>query len=266
MTGAPHPGGQTIEWRSSDLEGDNVGALSFPEQIDWGSPAVGQWFLPYPRFEVRAEAAALLVIDMQNYAVRPDMGYGPILQRRAPQLAAYYYPRLRETVIPNNQKLLRGFRGHSLRVVFTRVGPQLADGSDLIPRRRQRDRDQRAEEGAPTLWPVGTPEHAIIDELSPQPGEYVFDKNTAGAFNSTAIEAILRNMGVESLFVTGVATEMCVETTARDASDRGFNVVLVEDGIATFEPLSHLASLYNFAKSYGMVRSADEVLDSLEDG
>jgi nicotinamidase-related amidase len=56
---------------------------------------------------------------------------------------------------------------------------------------------------------------------------------------------------------------MCVETTARDASDRGFNVVIVEDATATFEPKSHIASLYNFAKTYGLVRSTDEVIHLL---
>jgi nicotinamidase-related amidase len=202
---------------------------------------------------------------MQNYVANPDVGYGPILEKIAPQLADYYYKRLKDVVIPSNQKLLSFFRNRGLRVLFTRVGPQLVDGSDMIPRRQKRDQYQRGKHETPTLWPVGTYEHAIIDELKLQPEELILDKNSSGAFNSTGIDQILRNMSIEDLVITGLATEMCVETTARDAADRGFNVVIVEDGTATFEAISHVASLYNFAKTYGMIRNSEEVIHLLKD-
>ncbi len=234
--------------------------LVFPEKIDWHSPIFGEWFLPLPTFDVQPQSTALLLVDLQNYAARPDMGYGPVLYEQAPRLAQYYFSRLRDVVIPANRKLLRAFRQAGLRVMYTRVGPQLPDGSDMIARRRSRDLDQLALHRVPALWTAGTPEHAILDELAPHPGEYIVDKNSSGAFNSTGIDQILRNMGVQSLVITGIATDMCVETTARDASDRGFNVIIAEDATATFEPVSHVASLYNFAKTYGLVRSADEII------
>ncbi len=235
----------------------------FPEQIDWRDPLLGEWFLPLPAFELQSESTTLLLIDLQNYAIRRDMGYGPALLKQAPHLAEYYFDRIERVVIPANVRLLRAFREAGRRVIYTRVGPLLADGADLIPRRRRRDRDQLAEHDAPALWPVGTSEHAIIDELAPRPGELVFDKNSSGAFNSTGIDQILHNLGIESLIITGIATEMCVETTARDASDRGFNVVIVEDATATFEPISHISSLYNWSKTYGLVRCADEIIQWL---
>lgn len=238
--------------------------LSFPEKIDWHSPITGEWFLPLPGFDVRPESTALLLVDLQNYAARPDMGYGPVLRKQAPHLAQYYFCRLQDVVIPANRKLLRAFREAGLRVIYTRVGPQLQDGSDMIARRQRRDLDQLSAHSVPALWAAGTPEYAILDALAPSSGEYIVDKNSSGAFNSTGIDQILRNMGVQSLVITGIATEMCVETTARDASDRGFNVVIAEDATATFEPKSHIASLYNFAKSYGLVRSADEVIQLIK--
>jgi nicotinamidase-related amidase len=239
--------------------------LHFPENLNWHSPAIEAWFLPFPKFKLQAEKCALLIIDIQNYVANPDVGYGPLMKKNTPRLAAYYYKRLQDVVIPSNRNLLNFFRKEELCVLFTRVGPQLADGSDMIRRRQQRDQHQMKKHEMPTLWSVGTYEHAIIDELQPNPEEYILDKNSSGAFNSTGIDQVLRNMSIEDLIITGLATDMCVETTARDAADRGFNVVIVEDGTATFEAISHVASLYNFAKTYGMVRNSEEVIRLLKD-
>lgn len=238
--------------------------LKFPDRIDWDAPVEGGWFLPLPHFQLRKEKLALLIIDMQNYLSLPDVGYGPILHEKMPRRAHYYFSRFRRNVVPANRELLAFFRSQNLRVLFTRVGPLLEDGSNMILRRQDRDRAHREAERIPTLWPIGTYEHKIIDELRPRRNEYVFDKNSSSAFNSTAIDQILRNMGVEDIVITGVATDMCVETTARDAADRGYNIVIVEDGTATFEPISHVASLYNFAKTYGMVQSSNEVIQRIQ--
>jgi nicotinamidase-related amidase len=235
----------------------------FPTKIDWHSPVISPWFLPLPRLQLRAEKCALLIIDMQKYVTDPSLGYGPIMNRKSPELAAYYYGRLDEVVVPTIKRLIDHFRDRNLRVLFTRVGPQLQDGSDLIRRRQTRDLDQMKHEESLTLWPVGSPEHDIIDTLKPRRGEYIFDKNSSSAFNSTAMHQILSNMGIEDLIVTGVATDMCVESTARDAADRGFNVFIIEDGTCSFEEIAHISSLYNLAKTYGMVLASNELLSQL---
>ncbi|MFN0154772.1 MAG: cysteine hydrolase family protein [Gaiella sp.] len=221
------------------------------------------WHFPWPAGEVDLRRAALLVIDMQNYGCNPAVGLGPMLAEHHPRTAAYYLPRLTETVIPNVTRLVSAFRDAVREVVFTRHGPLLADGRDMIERRRRRDVDAIAATNVPALWHRGTFEHELIDQLQPLPDELVVDKNTSSAFNSTGIEWLLRNMGTRTLVVVGMATDMCVETTARDAADRGFDVIVVEDATATFFERHHRAALSGFARVFGQVWMTDDVITSL---
>jgi nicotinamidase-related amidase len=221
------------------------------------------WHMPWPQFEVDWQRAALLVVDMQNYGCNPDAGLGPMLSERHPEIAGYYLPRVTETVVPNARRLLEGFRAAGGRIVFTRHGPLLADGSDMIARRRRRDRDALEATGTPALWHRGTFEHDVVAALAPAPGELVLDKNTSSAFSSTGIEWLLRNMDVDTLVLVGMATDMCVETTARDAADRGFNVIVVEDATATFFEHHHRAALSAFARVFGQVWNSERVLAAL---
>jgi nicotinamidase-related amidase len=220
--------------------------------------------MPWPRFEVDWSRAALVLVDLQNYGCNPDVGLPQLLSERHPEIADYYLPRLAQTVLPNARRLLEGFRAAGRRVVFTRHGPLLADGSDMIARRRRRDVEAVARTGAPALWHRGTFEHEVIAALAPADGELVVDKNTSSAFNSTGFEWLLRNLDVEALVVAGMATDMCVETTARDAADRGFDVVVVEDATATFFEHHHRAALSGFARVFGQVWDTDRVLAALD--
>ena len=221
------------------------------------------WHMPWPRFEVDWNRAALLLIDMQNYGCSSEAGLGPMLSERYPEIANYYLQRVTETVVPNARRLLEAFRGADRRIVFTRHGPLLADGSDMVARRRRRDRESVASTGTPALWHRGTFEHEVVAALAPEPGELVLDKNTSSAFSSTGIEWLLRNMDVETLVLVGMATDMCVETTARDAADRGFNVIVVEDATATFFEHHHRAALSGFARVFGQVWDSERVLAAL---
>lgn len=221
------------------------------------------WHMPWPAFTVDWTRAALVVVDMQNYGCNPAMGVARMLSQRYPDIAAYYVPRLTGTVIPNAVRLLEAFRARGLPVVFTRHGPLLPDGSDMIARRRRRDTDSVTTTDTPTLWHRGTPEHEVIAGLAPRAGELVIDKNTSSAFNSTGIEWLLRNKGIETLVTVGMATDMCVETTARDAADRGFNAIIVEDAAATFFERHHRAALGGFARVFGQVWSTTHVLGAL---
>jgi nicotinamidase-related amidase len=238
------------------------GALSELPPID--SPAtLADWHFPWPALDVDWQRSALLVIDMQNYGCNPAAGLGPMLAQRHPETFSYYVERLTEVVVPNAERLLAAFRAARRQVVFTRHGPLLADGSDMIARRRRRDADAVAATDVPALWHRGTFEHELIAALVPSEGELVLDKNTSSAFNSTGVEWLLRNMGVDALVVAGMATDMCVETTARDAADRGFDVILVEDATITFFERHHRAALSGFARVFGQVWSTDDVLRAL---
>jgi nicotinamidase-related amidase len=221
------------------------------------------WHMPWPGFTIDWRRAALVLVDLQNYGCNPKVGVAAMLAARYPEIASYYIPRLTDVAIPNARRLLDAFRDAGLPVVFTRHGPLLADGSDMIARRRRRDTDSVASTTTPTLWHRGTFEHEVIADLTPRADELVIDKNTSSAFNSTGIEWLLRNKGIDTLILGGMATDMCVETTARDAADRGFNAVIVEDSAATFCERHHRAALSGFARVFGQVRSTDAILAAL---
>ena len=228
---------------------------------DWRA-GIDHWPGSVGPFEVDARRTALLIIDMQNYYVREDGGMTRLLAARFPDILAYLRQRL-AVVIPNQQRLLAFFREHGLRRVFVTVGSELEDGSDQFRRRYERDRRRAAQSGTGVLLHRGSYQHQIIEELSPRRDELVLNKNSSGAFNSTAIDQFLRNMGIETLVIGGLATNLCVETTARDAADRGYQVFLVEDACATFEHEAHVATLRTFARGYGKVGSTAEILEFL---
>jgi nicotinamidase-related amidase len=91
----------------------------------------------------------------------------------------------------------------------------------------------------------------------------VLHKTTMSAFLSTGLELMLRNLGIEQLVFTGLATQACVETTARDAADLGFNCVMVDDACITFTQAAHDATLLNFAATFGRVDVAAAVIKEL---
>jgi len=232
------------------------GTIDSPETLS-------DWVFPWPAFEVDWKRMALLLIDCQNYCANPSVGLGKMLTEKHPQIAAYYLPRLAYVTIPNTRRLLDAFREAGREVIYTRHGALLPDGRDMIARRRRRDTDAQQSTGMPAMWARGSYEHEIIDELKPRAGELVLDKNASGAFNGTAIDQLLRNLGIETLVVVGIATDMCVETTSRDAADRGYNVIVVEDATATYYAEHHRAALSGLSRVFTQVWTTDEVLAGL---
>jgi len=223
------------------------------------------WPMPWPAFEVDWMRAALLVIDYQNYSSNPQAGLVKMFIEKYPAVAAYYIPRITEVTIPNTRRLLDAFRAAGREVFFTRHGALLPDGRDMIVRRRQRDIDARATTERPHLWSRGSFEHQIVDNLAPLPHELVIDKNASSPFNGSAIDQLLRNMGIDTLVVAGMATDMCVETTSRDAADRGYNVIVVEDAVATFVEEHHTAALSALARVFTQVWNTARVISTLKE-
>lgn len=213
---------------------------------------VGASVRPFCDIEIHVDSSALLVVDMQNYICRRDEGLGERISSFR-EVADYYFARLEELVIPHIETLVAFFRTNRLPVVYLRVGPLFQDGRDLSPLKRN-----RAE--AFPQYAVGSHLHEIIDELKPLQTDLVLDKNSAGAFNSTAIDQLLRNMGVTSLVITGVATNSCVNLTASDAADRGYSCVLVNDACASFSQIVHDVTMATFARIFGLVWDTEEVL------
>lgn len=213
--------------------------------------------------EINPLTSALLIIDMQEYFIHPESPFSRTLSHRMPGLLDYFHERARTVVEPALCCLLERFRAHGLAVMYTTVASELSDGRDLAPRFQRSNAVARQLVGAAHFPPRTDAWARIVDALTPRPNELILNKTTFSAFASTGLERTLRHLGMETLVIGGVATNVCVEATARDAVDLGYQVILVEDACATYSPESHEATLVNF-QGFGRVRVADEVVALLE--
>ena len=207
---------------------------------------------------VDLEKTALLIIDMQRDFLEPG-GFGAALGNDV--------SRLRAAVAPLREVLAAARRGGML-VIHTREGHR-PDLSDAPPLKVDRG-DPALRIGAPgpmgRILIRGEPGHDIIPELYPIRGEPVIDKPGKGAFYQTDLEPMLRNRGIETLLVCGVTTEVCVNTTVREANDRGFRCIVLSDCCASYFPEFHAAGLAMIKAQggiFGWVSAATPLLNSL---
>jgi biuret amidohydrolase len=182
---------------------------------------------PYP-FAFEPRLAALLIIDMQRDFLEPG-GFGESLGNDVGQL--------RRTISPTRH-LLEVSRAAGLAVIHTREGHR-PDLADLAPAKKARGNPalkigDMAAMGR--LLVRGEAGHDIIPELYPIAGEPVIDKPGKGAFYATDLDTILRHRGIAQLIVCGVTTEVCVNTTVREANDRGFDCLVLEDCVGSYFP------------------------------
>lgn len=202
-----------------------------------------------PEFGVVSGKTALMIIDMQYQCAHPDWGQLK-LRRETGMEVDYYVDRLQRVVIPNIRQLQQACREAGIPVIYVRVGAQTLDASDTSRHFKM--------EGI--LCPPGSKEAEIIEEIAPLPGEVVLSKTTSGVFNSTNADQMLRHMDIDTLIMTGVVTCGCVESSTREACDKDFNVLLVEDACATHTAERHVASIRAMHGRYALVRTTDEVL------
>jgi len=196
---------------------------------------------------------ALLIVDMQYLDAHKD--YGMFLnarQKGALNALNYYRDRL-DVIVPNIARLQNAFRKKGMEVIQTKIASLTLDG-------RERSRGHR-DKGI--FAPKGSKDAEILEELQPTENEIVLPKTASGVFNSTAVDQILRNLGIENLVVTGVVTNNCVENAVRDACDRGAAVVLVEDGCGAVSEEIHLAALRAMCDHFAKIKTTAEVLRSL---
>jgi len=182
---------------------------------------------PY-EFSFEPGATALLIIDMQRDFLEPG-GFGEALGNDVSLL--------RRTIVPTG-KVLAAARAAGLTIIHTREGHR-ADLADLAPAKKIRGNPALAigDVGAMgRLLVRGEPGHDIIPELYPKPGEPVIDKPGKGAFYATDLDTILKHRGIKQLIVCGVTTEVCVNTSVREANDRGFDCLVLEDCVGSYFP------------------------------
>lgn len=181
---------------------------------------------PFP-LDFDPATTALLIIDMQRDFVLPG-GFGEKLGNDTSLLLA--------AVGPIGRVLARA-REIGMFVIHTREGHR-PDLSDCPPAKLTRGGKTFIGEDGPMgrILVRGEKGHDIIEDLYPIDGEPVIDKPGKGSFYATDLEDILQNRGIKTLVVCGVTTEVCVHTTVREANDRGYRCVVVEDGVASYFP------------------------------
>ena len=189
---------------------------------------------PYPyRFE--PVSTALVVIDMQRDFIEPG-GFGEALGNDVARLGA---------IVPTVRALLDWARARRLTVLHTREGhrPDLAD----CPPAKQRRGDPAVRIGAKgpmgRILVDGEPGNDIVPALAPLDGEAVIVKPGKGAFWATPLDEMLRWRGITHLILAGVTTEVCVQTTMREANDRGYECLLIEDATESYFPEFKRATL-----------------------
>lgn len=219
------------------------------------------------KLPIRPESTALIVIDVQGYAIDDDGHVAQTIKRFSPESHTGFLTRV-QTMVANIKRLLADFRENKRRVVFTRHGAQIRDGSDLVLRRRNREEVALAstDEESGHMPVNGDPAYEIDPRVAPLPDELILDKNTSSAFHTTPIDLYLRNMQVETLVLVGVASDQCVLATAIDAADRGFHVILATDAVANIDPGSAEATQILFGRVWGYVMTTDAILHWLTTG
>ena len=215
--------------------------------------------------EVDPQTTALLIIDMQEYFLDAESPLNRLGEMQTPGVHDYCLERGKTVVIPNLRRLLEFFRAQSLRVVYTTVASELPDGQDYPPKFRRYNAIGQKHIGGVVLPARTDPWARIVEPLAPRPGEMIINKTTHGSFVSTGLDGTLRNLGIETLVIGGVVTNVCVETTARDASDRGYQVIVVDDASATYSPEQQEATMISLQGSFGYVRMTDDVLVLFKD-
>lgn len=221
-----------------------------------------------PGVELSADAGtALLVIDMQYHDASPERGLNAAWERIEPGSMSYYNQRLTGITVPTIARLLPFFRDNHMPVIYLVLGSPYRDLRDCPPRFREWARNLEQRAGIEDLWWSGNPDFGILEELVPHEADTVIRKTSNGAFNSSRLDQTLQCMGVRNLVITGVVTSACVETTARDAADRGYHSVLVDEGTADYDSDMHAATLRAFQFNLGrVIGNAEEVMEAVRLG
>ena len=201
---------------------------------------------------------ALIVIDMQRDFAEPG-GFGSSLGNDVSRITA---------IVPTVRKLIEGFRAAHLPVIHT-MECHRPDLSDCPPAKRNRGNPSlRIGDVGPMgrVLIAGEPGTAIISELAPLPNEVVIEKPGKGAFYATRLDDELRLHAITHLVFAGVTTEVCVQTTMREANDRGYDCLLAEDATESYFPefkSTAIAMIRAQGAIVGWTAMTDEVLKGI---
>lgn len=198
-----------------------------------------QWIAevePYNRNrEISMGQVALIIVDMQNYFLNPS--------------STAHIPAA-EVILPNIVRLISWARHRSIPVIYTRHAHERSAVNDPM---LQFWRD---------LCYEGTPESELTQALSPAPNEVTLTKSAYSAFRGTDLDDRLRTAGIEEIIIGGVMTNLCCETTARDAFQNGYGVHIPSDATAATTEALHLGSLRALAYGFATITQVTEIIES----
>lgn len=208
----------------------------------------------YRERPIEPRKTALLSIDMQNSEWSPER----IAKARVPGSREAPYldimEKIEKQLVPNQQRLQAAAREAGIEVIYTTIESYTLDGRD-------RSLDHKISN---LFCAKGSWESKVINEVGPQLNDIVIPKTASGIFNSTNIEYVLRNLGIEYLVIYGICTDQCVECAIRDAADRGFMVTQIEDACAANEERRHDVSIDQMKGHYCRTRSTNEMIAEIE--
>ncbi len=195
-------------------------------------------------FDLPTEDVAVIVVDMQNSYVDDSI-------ERPPGRSIEGFKR----AVPGTVRLVEAARAAGHLVVFMKY-VYLDDYVDKLPSAgRESSFSRRASSG----YLSGQEPGEIMAVLDPQPGEPILEKSRPSSFYGTRLEPLLTARGIKNVVICGVTTNVCVETTARDAHQRGYSTFVVEDACGEFEESRHWHALYTIAWCFGTVVTVDDV-------
>jgi nicotinamidase-related amidase len=189
-----------------------------------------------------AERTGLLIIDAQNWVMDEE--------NRQPR--PEFYEDARGIAIPNMARLIGASRKSGVEVIYTVMENYTADGRD-------RSLDYKLSN---FFIPKGSNDARVIAELAPAADDMVIPKTSSSLFNSTNFEYLVRNVGLDTIIVTGFLTDQCVDHTIRDGADRGFHMICVSDACATDTRVRHTAALNAF-RGYCRTETTDTLLSAM---
>lgn len=190
-----------------------------------------------------AARTGLLVIDVQNW----------VMDEPNRQPRPEFYADARATAIPNIARLVAAARRHGVEVIYTVMENATEDGRD-------RSLDYKLSN---FFIPRGSWDARVIDEVAPGRDELVIPKTSSSLFNSTNFEYLARNIGLDTIAVTGFLTDQCVDHTIRDGADRGFHMICVRDACATDTRARHDAALNAF-KGYCRTETTASLIAAMD--
>jgi nicotinamidase-related amidase len=192
---------------------------------------------------LQRERLAVLVIDAQNW----------VMDEKKRQPRPEFYADAKDVVIPNLVHLIEAGRRHGVEIIYTVMENLTEDGRD-------RSLDYKLSN---FFIAKGSWDAKVIDVLAPGRDELVIPKSSSSLFNSTNFEYLIRNIGIETIAVTGFLTDQCVDHTIRDGADCGFHMISVSDACATDTRMRHQAALNAF-KGYCRNETTASLIAAME--